>query len=142
MNEENYLRERVDDQIKWYSTKSSKNKKSYYIINFIEITFGLLISIISLFLEESLLRNLVTGLSLSVTALNGLLSFLKCQENWTEYRKTAEILKHEKYMFLAEAGVYNIEKEDRYKLFVERCETIISSENINWAQLNSEEKKK
>lgn len=142
MDEEKYLKERVDDQIKWYSTKSTKNKKSYYMINFFEMTVGILVSILSLFLEESLLRNIVTGLSLIVTASNGLLSFLKCRENWTEYRETSEILKHEKYMYLAEAGVYNIEKNDRYKLFVERCETIISSENINWAQLNSEEKKK
>lgn len=45
-------------------------------------------------------------------------------------------------MFLASAGVYNIDETERYKLFVERCETIISSENINWAQLNNDEEKK
>lgn len=142
MDESEYLKERVEDQIKWYSKKSTKNKNLYYWIKFFEIGFGLLVSIMSLFLEESLLRNIITSLSLIVTSLNGVLFFLKCQENWTEYRETSEILKHEKYMYLANAGVYNIDKEEKYKLFVERCETIISSENINWAQLNNEEKKK
>lgn len=142
MEKKDYLRERVEDQINWYSQKSSKNKCCYYTIKITEIILGLLVSIISLFLKESILKIIVTTLSLSTTTLNGLLFFLNCQENWTEYRKTSEILKHEKYMFLASAGVYNIDETERYKLFVERCETIISSENINWAQLNNDEEKK
>ena len=37
MNEEEYLRQRVDDQISWYSKKSRSNQKYFKIISFIEI---------------------------------------------------------------------------------------------------------
>ena len=113
----------------------------YYILKLLEISIGFLVSVLSLFVEESILRNIVTVLSLLVTTLNSLNFFLKSQEHWTEYRETSEVLKHEKFMFIANAGIYDTEETERYKLFVERCETIISSENINWAQLNGEGKR-
>ena len=40
-------------------------------------------------------------------------------------------------MFLTGTGVYKNEN-DSFALLVERCETIISSENINWANLQTD----
>ena len=65
------------------------------------------------------------------------ISISKHHDNWIDYRRTAESLKHEKYMFLTGTGVYKNEKDD-FSLLVERCETIISSENINWANLQTD----
>ena len=88
--------------------------------------------------------NIVIALiSLILAVVISIHTFLKPQENWIEYRKTSEILKHEKYMYQSMSGVYNIEDEEsRFRELVERCETIISHENINWAQLNSNEPNK
>ena len=70
-----------------------------------------------------------------VVALHGLHNF---HENWIEYRKTSELLKNEKYTYLNKAGVYKeLLDDDRFILLVERCESIISHENINWANMNS-----
>ena len=37
MEKKDYLKERVEDQINWYSQKSSKNKYCYYTINHFRI---------------------------------------------------------------------------------------------------------
>ncbi|EEY34536.1 DUF4231 domain-containing protein [Pseudoleptotrichia goodfellowii] len=142
MNSETYLKERVEDQINWYDKKSSENKKRYYKFKLFEIIAGMLVSILSIFLKGGYLKYIISILSFLITGINSISFFLKCQENWIKYRETSEILKQEKYMFLASGGVYNIEDENKFKLFVERCETVISSENINWAQINNKEKKK
>ncbi|MGQ7438348.1 DUF4231 domain-containing protein, partial [Streptococcus suis] len=65
------------------------------------------------------------------------ISLSKHRDNWIDYRRTTELLKHEKYMSLTKTGVYKNEN-DSFALLVERCETIISSENINWANLQTD----
>ena len=139
MSIDDYLKERVEDQIDWYSKKSSIGKKFYIRIRTIEIIFGFSISLISLFLKRDLSGVAIGALSFSLAGLNSFLLLNKYQENWLQYRSTSELLKQEKYMFIGKSGTYNTEEEgERFKLFVERCETIISSENINWAQYNNE----
>ena len=44
-------------------------------------------------------------------------------------------------MYQTQTGVYKNE-EDKFALLVERCETIISSENINWANLQTDTSKR
>jgi hypothetical protein len=58
----------------------------------------------------------------------------KHSENWIEYRSICETLKHEKFMYLYKTGVYR-DDTNRFEYFVERVESIISQENINWASL-------
>ncbi|EPC32142.1 hypothetical protein Lpp120_1604 [Lacticaseibacillus paracasei subsp. paracasei Lpp120] len=43
-------------------------------------------------------------------------------------------------MFKMKSGVYDDSRSDIDKTFVERVETIISSENVNWANLNNNSK--
>src|SRR5690606_22203920 len=67
-----------------------------------------------------------------VVVLASLLSLGKYQENWIEYRTACESLKHEKFLFLTAAEPY--QGEDRFSLFVQRVEGLISKENSAWAQ--------
>jgi hypothetical protein len=46
------------------------------------------------------------------------------QERWIGHRSTAEVLKDERYLYLARAGPYV--GEDRHKLLAERIEGLIS----------------
>jgi hypothetical protein len=141
IDEETYIRERLDDQIDWYSKKSSSNKKLHYFFRIVELLITAVIAIMAL-LECFYFKFIIGALGISLTSLYSIHIFCKLQENWIEYRKTSEILKHEKYMFLARSGVYNnpdISSDIPFKILVERCETVISHENINWAQLNSNE---
>lgn len=44
-------------------------------------------------------------------------------------------------MYLTKTGVYNSPDTDYFKTLVERCETIISKENLNWTNLTNARKK-
>ncbi len=56
------------------------------------------------------------------------------QQNWIAYRSTCEALKHEKYLYLAEAGPYgNAEnREKRIAVLADRIEGLISQEHAKW----------
>lgn len=137
---EQYCKERLDDQIEWYSKKSSRNKFWHYTFKILEIIITSAISIGTLYINFGYFKIAVSILGVLLIAIYNAHTFFKFQENWIEYRKTSEILKHEKYMFLACSGIYNTQDNDiPFKILVERCETIISHENINWAQLNNNE---
>ena len=73
MSIDDYLKERVEDQIDWYSKKSSIGKKFYIRIRTIEIIFGFSISLISLFLKRDLSGFAIGALSFSLAGLNSFL---------------------------------------------------------------------
>ncbi|MGE7365383.1 DUF4231 domain-containing protein [Desemzia incerta] len=141
--EKDYLQERVDDQINWYDKKSGKMQKKYKFLKRITIISSGLIPIISLsnlqfrYISTELI---VSSLGTLIAITESFSALSKYNENWTRYRNICETLKSEKYMYLNQSGVYS-EKNDVFAYFVERIETIISQENINWASLNKESKK-
>lgn len=138
---ETYMDERVDDQIKWYDEKSMQMQKKYKILKGVTIFFSAIIPIISLTNIEYFNTNIVVSILAAIIAISeGMISLSSYGDNWTRYRSICETLKSEKYMFLNQSGVYS-EEEDNFSFFVERIETIISQENINWASLNNESKK-
>lgn len=131
-----YLFERLEDQIDWYNKKSQWNQKWYKRIKNTETILSALIPFIMIFGSDNFYLKLLIALFGAIVAIlssvHGLYNF---HENWIEYRSTSETLKHEKYMYLTKSGFY-ANKEDCFNSFVERVESIISHENINWAQLN------
>ena len=66
-----------------------------------------------------------------VAAIAGLITLIKSQENWIQYRSVAESLKFEKFLFLSKAGPYK-NAADAYPLFAERFESLISSSTKKW----------
>ena len=137
-----YIKHRLDDQIEWYSKKSSKYRNFHYTFKISEIILTASIAFFSLLLKDYNIDCLIGIISLFLISITSIHTFCNFQENWIEYRKTSETLKHEKYMYKSISGVYDIKDgKERFKLLTERCETIISHENINWAQLNDKEYK-
>lgn len=139
MKEQEYLLNRLDDQIEWYSNKSGRNQKYFKHYKWAEMGISATIALLSLFISEcpyiKYIIALLSSLIIIIVSLHGLHNF---HENWIEYRKTSELLKNEKYTYLNAAGVYrDLDDSDRFILLVERCESIISHENVNWANLNS-----
>ena len=78
-------------------------------------------------------RVVVTVLSLALAILNGLLNFKKYGELWLQYRMTEELLKHEKFLFLARAGKYGGEKA--FDRLVQTIESLISAERNKFREL-------
>ena len=52
MNQEEYIKERLDDQIIWYSTKSVSNQKKHKYWQVIKIIAALLVTTLSLLVKE------------------------------------------------------------------------------------------
>jgi len=150
MNEPNYaepniyLEKRVDDQLSYYENAANKQKRKYVYTQSAIIILGLLVPVIINLPKEisgvdlSMWIQLTTTiLSLSLAVMNGMLNFLKFGDLWLSYRMTEEVLKQEKYLFLASAGKYQ-DKENAYSQFVETVESIISSEHNKFRNLINE----
>jgi hypothetical protein len=136
MNEEEYLKQRLEEQIRWYSTNSAANKNRYQFLKTAEIIISVIIPFLTGYLKENeALKYLIGILGCLVAIIAGLLVLYKYQEKWIEYRSTEESLKHEKYMYLSGSGPYKTDAS--LANLVERVEYLISKENSNWNQMFS-----
>jgi hypothetical protein len=71
------------------------------------------------------------GLAAVIVVLEGAQHLYQFQEHWITYRPTAEALKRERYLHLAQAGPYAV--DDRHRQLAERLEGLISQEHAKWA---------
>lgn len=135
MDELEYLKDRLDDQINWYDRKSIRNQRTYKVLQLVLIVSAASIPFISGYISDKLpvLNLLLGGIGVLITAITGILSLYKFQENWISYRTTCETLRHEKYLFITKTDPFT-EKNAR-NLLVQRVETLISKENINWFEI-------
>jgi len=133
MDEEQYIAERVDDQIVWYDRKSQSAQCWFKWLRGIEILSAAAIPLIAGFAKEPFPVTLVLGiLGALIAVISSLVALNQLQENWTEYRTTCESLKHEKFLFLTKAEPYH--EEGPFQFFVQRVESMISKENSAWSQ--------
>jgi uncharacterized protein DUF4231 len=122
--------QRLVEEQTWYSAKSRAARTAFKRIKVTEIVAAAMIP----FLTGQHwygVTYMVGGLGVLITILEGLLHLNQYQENWTNYRNTAESLKHEKFLFLAHAGPYAGAGDPRAML-AERVEALISQENSQW----------
>ena len=132
-----YLEERYNDEVKYYNKKSGECKKwnqrfQVTIIVLSAITPVLAILDNKIFNIET--KFLTTVVASIVAIASSVSKFMKYEENWVTYRSVCESLTREKY--LMEAGISEYarctDNESKYKLFVERAESIMSKESGLW----------
>jgi hypothetical protein len=93
---EDYLKDRVDDQIPWYSKKCAVNKTYNLCVNGLIIVFPALNPYFACFLCQAKWLNYPIVASKVLTAVaTGFSSLLKFREKRTTYGPTAESLRHE-----------------------------------------------
>lgn len=140
MSEEDYLKNRVQDQIDWYEKKSAWNKQWFMRLKVLEIILALLVPLLTGYItgDTSGLRLAVGIIGLLVAAFAGITTLFKLQENWITYRGVAESLKYEKYLYTTKAGPYK--DNGSFTTFVERIEGLISKENAKWATYIAQKK--
>lgn len=144
--------DRLEDQIAWYDAKSSRLQKTYKRIKVIEIVSAAFIPFLSALhisgtgadswaaTHPYLTVGTITALlGVLITILEGVLQLNQYQQTWVNYRSTCEALKHEKFTYIAKAGVYAASADPR-ALLAERIETIGSQENTKWASLQQPQK--
>jgi hypothetical protein len=142
MNEQTYLKDRVDGQIGWMEQKALNNQKTYKALRTASLIASVLIPLLAGYAEKfgTSLTITIGALGAVVAICQGLLAINRNHENWTEYRITAEVLKREKLFYETKTVPY--ECDNRFGIFVENIEKILSGENKNWIQNNRESEKK
>jgi len=137
LDEQEYFKERLDNQIQWYSRKSASCQSRYKRMKGIICLASVSIAPISL-LDFADGKYIVCCLGSIIAVITFFLSMNKYHENWIQYRATCESLRHEKYLYLTRSGEY-AQVNAPFHVLVDRCESIISRENIDWAQLQRKE---
>ncbi len=132
MDEQKYIKERLDDQIDWYSQKSKTSQNWFKILRAIEILAAATIPFLAGYVTdtEPELKIIIGILGIVIALVAGFISLNKFQEIWIEYRTTSETLKHHKYLYLTKSSPYDT--EDAFQVLVQTVEALISKENSNW----------
>jgi len=135
MGQEDYLKNRLEDQIKWMDGKSSSNKKSYQRMKLLVIILSVSIPFFVLLIDDfPYFKYIVGGVGVMIAATEGVLSLFEYQNNWLNYRKTLESLNREKFLFATKSGIYM--KNNSFQFFVERIESILEVENKSWSEFS------
>ena len=131
MNEEEYLDKRLEDQINWYSRKSQFNQRWHKRLRLIEIVLASIIPFLAGMKNNIPYSEwIIGGLGVIIAGTAAAISLYKLQENWIQYRTTAETLKHEKFLYLTKTTPYT--SENSFTQLVQRVESLISKENYQW----------
>jgi hypothetical protein len=133
-----YLKERVDDQINWYDQKSKSAQKWYKRLQIAEIILASLIPLLSGYMPSYKWIAFIVGLFGAIIAvIESITKLNKYHENWIQYRSTCEMLRYQKHLYLTGSAPYNNQNETIDNIFVRNIESIISSENNQWKNLNT-----
>lgn len=125
---------RVRDQIGWYDRKSQENQRWFKRMKVCEIVTAAAIPFAA---SVSAPVALVGGGGALIVVLESLQQLQQYQQNWITYRATCERLKHEQFLFLAEAGPY-ASASDPEALLAERVEGLVSQEHAAWVSQREE----
>ncbi len=138
MNQDEYIKTRVDDQLKWYGKKSGINTTYYYFLKALIIILSVIITLMAGIkeLNSHIANNYIFITSLLgalIAILTALSSLWKFQDKWISYRLTSENLKKEKFLFLTASKPY--EEQNAFSLFVNRIETLLATEKQEWSDV-------
>ena len=119
--------DRLEDQIGWYDRRSGENQRRYKWLKLLEIAVAASLPVVAAVHSPVWVTG---GLAAVIVVLEGAQHLFQFQQNWINYRSTAEALRHEQYLYLALAGPYS--EGDRHRQLAERLEGLISQEHAKW----------
>jgi hypothetical protein len=120
--------ERLQDQLTWYDDKSGHSQRRYKWLKVLEIAVAAALPVVASVHSPVWVTG---GLAAVVVVLEGIQQVFQYHEHWITYRATAEALKRERYLYLAQVGPYA--GDDRHTQLAERIESLLSQENAKWA---------
>lgn len=140
LSPEDYIRDRVDEQLEWYNQKSGSNKSWHYRWQIIALVATSTIPILALSSGDIEFRIAVACLGAIAAIAAGVMSMYQFRDQWVDYRTTSEMLKYERFLFLTGSTPYD--NQDSFSHFVNRIESIIIKENSQWSERNFSSEKK
>lgn len=127
-----YLAERVEDQISWYDQKSGWNQRWFKRLRVIEIVSAAMIPFLTALPDSLNMKYVIGATGVIITIVAGILALYQFQERWIDYRATCESLKKERFLYLTRTEPYS--EGNVFSVFVQRIEALTSKENTGWAQ--------
>ena len=128
----------LDGQIAWYDAKAQHNQRRFKQLKVCQIVIAAAIPVAAAASAPDWLLGGGGGL---IVALEGLQQLQQYQQNWTTYRSTCELLRHEKFLCEAGAGPYAV-APDSTALLAERVEGVVSREHAEWVAQRDEARSK
>src|SRR5437667_12776924 len=97
---QDYIEQRINDQIGWYDRKSITNKRWFKRLRFAEIVAAATSPFPSGFAAKPFPAEIaIGGLGVFVAVIASLVGLLQLQGHWIEERGTAEELKKDRFVF-------------------------------------------
>ena len=128
--------ERLEDQLRWYDNKSVWNQKLFKRLTIIQFVLAIAIGPIAL-IGDFWTKYVTAAAAALIAILEGIQHLSQFSTLWIQYRSTAEHLKHEKHLFLSDAGPYrDVDGDERLKLLAERVEELVSTEHAQWVHVS------
>jgi hypothetical protein len=124
--------QRLEDELHWYDTKSNNCQRTFKQFKLLQIVIAAAVPVLA---ALSAPAAVTASFAAVVVVLEGAQQLYQWQTNWVLYRATAEALKHERYLYLAQAGPYT--GADRYRVLAERVEGLVSQEHAKWTEARS-----
>jgi len=139
---EDYMKNRVDDQLEYFDSSAIRNQKAYRRLKGTSIACNVLTTMtIALAFTVPQEYKVVMGilaliLSTIVLATYQIEEFQSYGAKWEKFRLVAEQLKSEKFMFLNRVGLYATSDDNVAKRqFIETIEGIIKGTDISYFTL-------
>jgi hypothetical protein len=126
--------DRLEDQVGWYDRKSASNQRAFKRLKVLQLVAAAMVPVVASVHAPVWITG---GLGALVVVIEGIQQLGQFQQNWMNYRSTCEALKHEKYLYLANAGPYR-GSEDPERVLAERIEGLVSQEHAKWTAAREE----
>lgn len=131
-----YITERLDGQIQWYSKKAKGAKRVFITLSIIQLSLTAAIPIAAILLDAApiVFKIIISVLGTVATVITGILNLLKFQESWAKYRIAKESLVSEKISYLFKTDYYRgiADQKDLESILVANCEEIMRKEREGW----------
>jgi hypothetical protein len=142
ITDEQFIKERIDDQLNWYNEKSSYNQKKYRFYKRWEFIIGASVPVLVTFIGMSFIPAWFSNFLQIIAALSGIVAVIITKtlelndyyNYWINYRVTCEALRNEKYKYLSHSEPYD--EEDAFPRLVANIDAIMSRETQRWGQKN------
>jgi len=138
-----FLRLRWLDQMTWAERRATQARNQHYTLRLIAIIGGVVVpALVSLNLQGGLAGWITFAVSLAVAIALAVDSFFRWGERWLHYRRMAELLKSEGWLFFQLAGPYQGAHGASYPEFARRVEAIVAADVDTFVAQMSQEKGK
>jgi hypothetical protein len=126
--------DRLDWSVQWHTLAELQAKRWYTAIKTAQIAAAAAIPVLTATSGNSVAtKYLIAALGALVVVLEGIQQLKKYAQNALLWAQGKEALKHEYFLFQAQAGQYAVDNDKRDKLLATRVEQIIGQEVGRWA---------